>query len=251
MIVILTLISQLALADSLYAHGYFEEARTEYLRAFFFYPELRQRADARLHYALSLLEKDSAEGMTELYVLVDEFPELPDSMLVEIARQFIRGGRYYLAIDLLGKTGEKKLLGLAYLLDGQLSNAQATFVADGEGEIADQIEQYVESPEKSERTATLLSLFLPGAGEIYSGNPSLGFRDFLFNFGSGYLLYNAFKQQKYVDATLVFLFLTNRFYLGSIYNAQKSANEYNEEKRRKWLAHLAATQFADTMTKTR
>lgn len=249
MLIILMLCSQLTLADSLYARGYYEEARLEYLRVFVFYPQLRQNVEARLHYAVSILKKDGSKGISELDKLVNEFPQLPINMRREVAEQYINTRRYYLAISLLRDTEERDLLGLAYLLDGQFSNARATFLEEGNIEIADLIDAYLQSPEKTERTAVLLSLFLPGAGEVYAGNSVLGLRDFLMNLGSGYLFYNALRQQKYVDATLVFLFLVNRFYLGSIHNAQKSAIEHNEKRRREWLERVVDTHFADIYTK--
>jgi len=251
MIILIALISQLQLADSLYAHGYFEEARVEYLRVFFYYPEFNKNAEVRLRYAISLLNHNQSEGIAELHTLINEFPVLPRSVRVEIAKRFIQSGRFYLAINMLEDTDERKLLGLAYLLDGQFSNALATFIENGDHEIASIIEKHMQHPEKSENTAALLSLFMPGSGEVYADNPGLGARDFLLNLGSGYLIYNALKQHKYVDAMLVFVFLLNRFYLGSIHNAQKSALEYNEEKRREWLAHVIDTYFTDLYTQTR
>jgi hypothetical protein len=109
------------------------------------------------------------------------------------------------------------------------------FQEEGNTEIVTLIDDYLQDPGKSEKTAVILSLFLPGAGEAYAGNFLNGLRSFLMNLGSGYLVYNALSQQKYVDATLVFVFLLNRFYLGSIYNAQISVIEHNKEKRREWL----------------
>lgn len=251
MIILFALISQLSLADSLYAHGYFEEARVEYLRIFFFYPELRQNAEVRLRYAISVLNNDQSEGIAELHTLINEFQELPGSIRVEIAKQFIKTQRYYLAIDLLSATEEKKLLGLTYLLDGQFSHALVNFIESGNHEIASLIERQLQHPKKSERTAVLLSLFMPGAGDIYADNPGLGFRDFFLNLGSGYMFYNALRQHKYVDATLVFVFLLNRFYLGSLHNALESAIRYNEERRREWLEHVIDTHFPDLNRQTR
>ena len=251
MIVFLVLIAQTQLADSLYAHGYFEEARIEYKRAFFFYPALKQDAAARSRYAISVLKTDPSQGTSQLYSLVEEFPDLPDSIKVEVAKQLISTERYYLAINLLEGTEERKLLGLCYLLDGQFFNARATFIESGSYDIATQIDDYLARPKKSERTAALFSLILPGTGQIYSGNIWQGIRDFLFNVGSGYLFYNALKQQKYVDAVLIFIFLINRFYLGSVGNAQRSAAEYNEKNHEEWLETLIDTRFPDRNTKNR
>ncbi len=238
MLIAIMLFSQLALADSLYARGYYEEARVEYSRVFFFHPQMTHDPAARLRYAISILKQNEPQGIGELNRLVNEFPELPVDLRNEIAMQYLNAGRPYLTIDLLHGTGEKYLLATAYLHDGQYIKAHETFLENGNLEIARLIEEYLQEPGKSERTAALLSLFLPGTGEMYAGNFGLGIRDFILNAGTGCLLYNAIRQQKYVDAILVFVFLANRFYLGSIYNAQRSALEYNEEKRLEFLKYL-------------
>jgi len=247
MLTALVLFSQLTLADSLYARGYYEAARVEYARVFFFYPQIAQDPGSRLRYAITVLKQDEPKGISELNRLVSEFPALSMDLRREIATQYLSAGRPYLAIDLLRGTEEKYLLGMAYLFDDQYVNAHEAFLANGNLEIARLIEDYLQKPGKSEKTAALLSVFLPGAGETYAGNFQLAARDFLLNLGSGYLLYNAVKQQKYVDATLVFVFLINRFYLGSIYNAQRSALEHNEKQRRAFLDHLQEKFFGNLM----
>lgn len=235
MFLLLTLFSQFSLADSLYAHGCYDAARIEYLRCFFFYPELKQELNPRLNYAISLFATDKIRGIEELYGVVNDFPEIPDSVRAEIAMKYVEAGRYYLAINLLEDEEENDLLGILYLRDNQFINARNVFLRNGKYEMATKIEDYLQQPIKSEKTALLLSLFLPGSGQIYAGNIRQGIMDFLVNLGSGYLFYNALKQQKYVDASLIFFFLLNRFYLGSLSNAQKSAIEHNEKMRTEWL----------------
>ncbi len=137
------------------------------------------------------------------------------------------------------------MLGFTYLLDDKLFSARDLFITTGDYEISNEINAYISQPQKSMRTATLLSLVCPGAGDVYAGNIKLGIMDFLLNFGSGYLMYNAIKQKKYVDAILVFNFLFQRFYLGSIHNAQKSVEQRNREHRQKWLKHMQNKHFQD------
>jgi len=246
MIVLFALCAQLSLADSLYAHGYLEAARVEYLRGFFFYPELKMEIEPRLNYAISLLAVNEPEGITELNGIVNDFPELQTNIINKIAAQYIRVGRYYLAINLLSNAEDKKTLGLAYLLDDQLLQARNTFLQNEDYAIAADIDEFMRGHGKSEKTALLLSLFLPGSGQVYASDFRQGLMDFLINMGSGYLLYNALKQQKYVDASLVFFFLINRFYLGSLYNAQKSAQEYNMKQRQKWQQTIIDSYFGNS-----
>lgn len=246
MLIVIALFCQLTLADSLYAHGYYETARIEYLRTFFFHPELGQELGPRLRYAISLFNTDDAKGIEELTNIVDEYPDMTDSIRIEIAQQYIQTNRYYLAIRLLNDTREKKLLGLAYLLDDQILNARNTFTETGDYEIAAQIDEFIKGPKKSGKTAILLSLILPGAGQVYAGDYRRGFMDFSMNLGSAYLLYNAIRQHKYVDASLVFFFLLNRFYLGSLHNAKQSALECNERQHQEWLKTMLNNYFRNT-----
>jgi hypothetical protein len=243
MVILVALMCQLTLADSLYVHGYYEEARIEYMRAFFLHPELKQEIGPRLRYAISLTQLDEVEGVEELNSIVSDFTDLSVDVKAEIARQYIHLVRNYLAINLLHDTEEKELLGLAYLLDDQMVNARNTFLESGDHELAGEIDDYIQSPRKSEKTAVLLSLLLPGAGQTYAGNPGQGFRDFTLNLGSAYLLYNAIRQHKYVDACLVFFFLLNRFYLGSLHNAQQAAISHNEKLRQEWLDAILKNYF--------
>jgi len=246
MLVLFAFCAQLTLADSLHAHGYLEAARVEYLRGFFFYPELKLEIEPRLNYAISLLAVSEPEGIAELNGIVNDFPTLPADIIEKIAAQYIRVGRYYLAINLLSNTEGKKTLGLAYLLDGQLLQARNTFLQNENYAIAADIDEFMRDHGKSEKTALLLSLFLPGSGQVYASDVRRGLMDFLINMGSGYLFYNALKQQKYVDASLVFFFLINRFYLGSLHNAQKSAQEYNMKQRQKWQQTIIDSYFGNS-----
>lgn len=246
MFLLLALFSQLSLADSLYADTYYDAARVEYLRCFFFYPGLKQKLYPRLNYAISLFASDEMSGIEELYGVVNDFPEMPDSVRAEIAMKYMEAGRHYLAINLLENEGQSDLLGIAYLRDNQFINARNVFHRNGDYDMAAKIEDYLQQPTKSEKTALLLSLILPGSGQIYAGNIRQGAMDFLVNFGSGYLFYNAIRQQKYVDASLIFFFLINRFYLGSLNNAQKSALEHNEKQRTEWL-HAFLEAYSDSL----
>ncbi len=251
MAILLALCAQLPLADSLFAHGYLEAARVEYLRGFFSHPELKRTIELRLNYAITVLSADESEGIAELTYIVDSFPELPPVIVNRIAVEYIRAGRYYLAINLLNTGSDRKTLGLALLLDDQLIEARNTFIRNEDYAIAAAIDTFMHFPPKSEKTALLLSLFLPGAGQVYASDVRQGLADFLINIGSAYLLFNAFKQQKYIDASLVFFFLINRFYLGSLHNAQKAANEYNESRRREWLNHFLNSHFDGLNLKVR
>ena len=234
---------QFFLADSLYAHGYFEPAYIEYQRLFFFYPTLKNNQNQRLHSAHALFVYDTLRGVRELHNIINDFPDLEPGINITMAKYLINSGYYYEATELLSKSNDKELLGLAYLLDDRFTNARNLFIENGAYELANEINKYMKRPKKNPEVATLLSFICPGTGEIYAGNTKIGILDFILNFGSGYLLYNALRQKKYVDAGLVFGLLLNRFYMGSIYNARKSALEKNEHDRSIWLKNIKNRYF--------
>jgi hypothetical protein len=241
--IVLLLFSQFSLADSLYTRGYYDLAHIEYKRIFFFYPELKNTPDARFNCAMSLLNSGDSRGIKELQSMKNDFPERTQEINKSLAHYYIKSGDYYQASKLLTHTEEKELLGFVYLLNGQYNDAHALFLENSNQSLAQEIAMYMQKPKKSRETATFLSFICPGAGEIYAGNIKLGVMDFLLNLGSGYLVYNAMRQKKYIDATLAFTFLFQRFYFGSIYNAQKSVIEKNELERQKWLEHIQNTYY--------
>lgn len=252
MLIPILFFSQFSLADSLFAKNHYDLAQVEYKREFFFYPELKTNQEKRLNFGISLIKSDDLKGLREFNNIINDFPDLEPEVKIKMAKCYLNLGDYYQACDLLNQTdltemqaGEKKLLGFTYLLNDKLSSARDLFITTNDYEIANEINAYINQPKKSMRTAALLSLICPGAGEVYGGNIKLGIMDFLLNFSSGYFLYNAIKQKKYVDAALVFNFLFQRFYLGSIHNAQKSVEQKNREHRQKWLKHMQNKHFQD------
>jgi len=250
MLIPLLLFSQFSLADSLYAHKHFDIAYIEYERAFFFYPELESNPQKRVKYAISLFHSNQYKGIREFHNIFNDLLDLDPKFKAEMAMCYLDSGYYYEASELLVYTNEKKLLGFTYLLDNRPYSAREVFVSIEDKVIVDQINSYLCKPKKSLKTAALLSLVCPGAGEIYAGNARLGIQDFLLNLGSGYLIYNAVRQKKYIDAVLVFSLLFNRFYLGSIQNAQISAAKTNEKLRQTWLNQMENKYFENLDQKT-
>jgi hypothetical protein len=244
-VVIIFFLTQFSLADSLYTHGYYNLSRIEYKREFFFYPELKKDQYKRLKFAVSLLHHDKYEGLQEFDNMNNDYPDLKSDIKSEMARYCINLGNYYRAEELLNQIDEKNLLGYTYLLDNKYNHARNLFIASGDYELAKKIDEFINRPKKSLMTATLLSFVCPGSGEIYAGNINSGIRGFLLNLASGYLLYHTIKQKKYIDAVLVFNLLFNRFYIGSIYNAQKSVIETNGKQKGEWLEDIKNNYFQD------
>ncbi len=245
MLIPFLLFAQFSLADSLYAHHYYDLAYIEYERVFFFYPALRDSPQKRVQYATSLFHSDQYRGIKEFHNILQKKPDPVPELKIDIARCYLDSGYLHEASELFIQTNEKRLLGYAFLVDNRLYSARDVFDSSGDSVIVDKINTYLEMPKKSPRTAAFLSLLCPGTGEIYGGNAKLGIQDFLLNLGSGYLIYHAMKQKKYIDAVLIFSLLFNRFYIGSINNAQESAHKTNEKSRKIWLEQLKKQHFND------
>jgi hypothetical protein len=243
--IILLILSQFSLADSLYANKYYNLSQIEFQREFFFHPELRKNQEKRLKYGISLIKSDTFGGIEEFNNLNNDFPDLDPKLKTTIAKCYINLGYYYQASKILSQTEEENLLGYTHLLNNRLVKSRDLFFSTGKYKLGEEINEYINQPKKSVRTAALLSFVCPGAGEIYAGDIKRGVADFLLTFGSGYLIYNSMKQKKYVDAFLIFNFLFQRFYLGSVFNAQRIAQATNEKNRQAWLKRVHSEYFQD------
>ncbi len=244
--VVFFILSQLFLADSLYAHKCYDVATVEYRREFFFYPQMRGDLKKRLPYAISLVKSGNGSGLEELENVIRDFPELDNDARVSIARCYIKQGCYYTAADLLTPTGEYKLLGYTMLLDERYAEARDLFTGHGDTALTDEVKRYISSPKKSVMKATLLSFVVPGLGQVYAGNVKRGIMDFALTAGAACLMYDAFHDKRYVDASLIFSFLFNRFYIGSISNAQRLVMTHNEQTRSAWLAKISNKYFPES-----
>lgn len=244
--ILFLLFSQFSLADSLYANGYYDPAVIEYKREFFFITDLYKDPPRRLRYAISCLKTNRPKGLEEFEKIIKDFPDLAPASKILMAKYYLDIGNYSSAVNLLTQTPERRLLGFAHLLDGQFAEACTLFVINREYELAGEVAKYIHKPKKFLMTATLLSLICPGAGEIYAGNIKFGFIDFFLNLGTGFLFYDAIKDKRYVDATLISSFLFYRFYFGSLANAQRLAQQRNEKDQEQWLNYIKRTYFEDS-----
>jgi len=75
--------------------------------------------------------------------------------------------------------------------------------------------------------AKIMSAFLPGSGQFYTGNYLSGFLSLGWCALWGYVSVNAFVEQRVFDGLAVANFLWFRFYRGNLENAEKFAVEKN------------------------
>jgi TM2 domain-containing membrane protein YozV len=73
----------------------------------------------------------------------------------------------------------------------------------------------------------VLSIFLPGAGQFYTGEYASGLISLGWNMLWGYLTVSAFIDDRIFDGFMIGSLLWWRFYTGNLYNAEKFALEKN------------------------
>jgi len=86
--------------------------------------------------------------------------------------------------------------------------------------------------------AKLLSVFLPGSGQFYTGNYMSGIMSVGWNFLWGYISVNSLIENRVFDGLMTANFLLLRFYLGNVQNAEKFAENRNLEITNKALNYL-------------
>ncbi len=239
---IFLIFNQFFLAESLFFNDQYDLALIEYKRLFFFDSSLQKDLNVRLHYAITLLYKDFFSGYEAVQNLLNEFPDIDSESRILLAKKLIATENYSLTIDVLKPISEnnflkKKLIGYSYLFNHQYYNALREFQGIDENLVIE-IERYIKSPKKSITRAMLLSVVLPGMGAIYGGDVRSGIRDFVLTFLSGFLIYNSIKNKEYMDAGIVFSFVFNRFYFGSISNAGRIAHKKNEKSKKEWIDYI-------------
>jgi hypothetical protein len=228
-----------SLADSLFNSGFYELARIEYKREFYFRPEFMDRRDKRLNYALSLCYSDQDISYFELQHFHNDFEPLNIQEKKALANSYMYIGDHYTAKELLKSSDEYRLLAYTYILDHEWQKARELLCQKKEFLLTDVIDRYLGQKPRRAGTAMFFSAFCPGAGEIYAGDINTGVKAFLVNAGSGLLLYNAIARKKYIDAALIFNFLFQRFYFGSIFNAKRLVLEYNDRLENEYINEFA------------
>jgi len=84
-----------------------------------------------------------------------------------------------------------------------------------------------EEPRKSPEGAVWLSTALPGAGQLYAGDPWDALNALVVNAGLITLICAAVKQEWYLEGALLFLYPLRRYYLGNRNNARIAAEGRN------------------------
>ena len=259
----------LNLGDCLFALGDYDAAITEYKRFLFFDADHPQAGDVQFKIGLAYRAQEwwveAVEAMVAAVQLTTE-TELQAERRVELAVTLIASGTYDLAlvelikVDMQSQSARLRqrarfLRGIAYLYQFKWEQAQSVFqayfdetpnAAEAATEIDALFSDAVNLSQKSEKTARLLSTFLPGLGQTYAGDWKNGVNALLLNGVLGYVTLDAAIERDYDDAILSFFFLFHRYYSGNRYRAAEAAQTFNDRENRRHVEKILqalATQF--------
>ncbi|RMD49155.1 MAG: hypothetical protein D6830_05465 [Ignavibacteria bacterium] len=230
------------IADSVYASGNYFDAITEYKRVQFFdtsgkysfktnlqiancYKKGMKLSHAKKYFAEAL---QFANGKDEIFKVEIE---LVKSKILErnfnsAKEQIRRMEKKYFSVE--KKNELKYWMGWNFMFAGEWKAAADIFNEIGEEQLA-QICKETNEKEYDVQTAKLLSYFIPGAGQFYTGEYLSGLMSLAWNAVWGYVTINAFTAERIFDGIVVGNLLWFRFYRGNFQNAEKFAVEKNIE----------------------
>ena len=260
----------LDLGDHLFALRDYDAAITEYKRFLFFDANHPQAGEVQFKIGLAYRAQEwwaeAVEAMIAAIQLTTE-TEFQAERRVELAVTLIASGAYDLAlvelikVDMQSQSARLRqrarfLRGVTYLYQFKWERARLVFqvyfdqspnTASVAAEIDTLFSEAINLPQKSEKTARLLSTFLPGLGQTYAGDWKNGVNALLLNGVFGYVTLDAAIERDYDDALLSFFFLFHRYYSGNRYRAAEAAQTFNDRENRRHvekILQVLATQFA-------
>ncbi len=128
--------------------------------------------------------------------------------------------------------------GWAYIFADNWEQASETFGKISNEQPLKILCDKVISERYSVTVANILSVVIPGAGQIYTGNILSGMLSFGWNLLWGYITVNSIVENRVLDGIFVGDLLWLRFYFGNLQNAKKFAIERNIEISNKALSYL-------------
>jgi tetratricopeptide (TPR) repeat protein len=235
-------------ADLLFERGLYADAATEYQRNLFL--GSKNPAIDQLKLGLSLGAAHEVDRAADaLRTAAERYPEQTDAAGRALAGLFtdradIDRARLEL-MDLLiftrNSVRRARLnadLGWLELQQDNYAGARKDYLKAGMTRTAAALDHIDRLPHRSPTTAMVLSSFVPGTGEIYSGRVGSGLLSLLVTGASAAGVYYATRSDDWVTAAVVFSVLFLRFYNGSRQNAADYAEQFNRTHRRDYVAGL-------------
>ena len=243
---------QFIYAQSLYTEGKYFDAVTECKRLIFF------DVNNQLAYKSYML-------MGESYKMGDKFSEaiicFTNATLkakseneifnakIEIVKANILRRTTDRALQLLGELQKDKTYsndiskinywrGWTFIFSGDWEKASKAFSTIDTCNKLQELCSQVDKDMYSEGFSNLISHFIPGAGQIYTGNYLSGVLSLGWNILWGYITINSFAANRIFDGLVQLNLLWLRFYNGNIQNAKKFAAEKNRKIENNALNYL-------------
>lgn len=243
------------LADSLFAHGKYYEAATEYERFLFRYPLSTDFTDftdssdtdsesvrqARLKLAQAYARSGelgrAEERLTDLPPAVDGWDARFDLALGYVKQGEFGNARAELQTlrsasrDSGHSRKSSRELGWLAVGQGDFGRAAQDFAEAGDTTLTQECRRFTNLPARSPVLAMLASTVVPGSGEVYAGAVGLGLASFAVNAAVIAGVVYCVDRKLYLDAALLATVLFGRFYSGSRSNAYDLARDFNERQR--------------------
>ncbi len=261
----------LSLGAHFFALGNYDAAITEYKRFLFFHPDDARAGEAYRNIGLAYREQqlwEEAAAAMRLAVQRATNKTAKTERQLELAVTLIASKNYDIGLLELIKITMRNpteshyrralfLQGIAYLYQLRWEKAraalkhyarlQATATDSDAAELDARFDAAINAPRKSMKLAKLLSVILPGAGQVYTGNWADGLNAFVLNGALGFATVDAALDAHYVDAALWATALFLRYYQGNYYRAEKAAAAFNAQASRRaaeeilsYLTHVFA-----------
>ena len=259
----------LGFAQSLFREGDYLNAAHEYQRYLFLYPDSNQADFVQLHIAAAYQNAGRLDAAIKAYQsLIQNYPQSP---FIERARsniaqcQLLSGNQAtsitslrqflsdYPASELAPRA--QFIVATIYMEKKNWTAAaqewkqvQAKYPHTAFAEMSDQLirtVQHVESlPHRSPVTAGLLSTFLPGLGQVYSGRYSAGMYSLLIvgATAAGAVYYT--DQERY-EVAIPLGIIGVFFYLSNVYDSLQAAKVFNQKHENRFRDQLR-TQIAES-----
>jgi len=237
----------LRFADQLFSTGAYLQAATEYLRLRFSTaaPPLRNYAGLMAaesylkagefdwagytfqEFAAPEIEEFTRYGIIRTRFAQGRFAEVRPATESLHHAPFVNNGRILASWSLFK---ELRFAEGAHLLGNQSQDSLLNKLSQMDGSTI---------PRRSRVVASLLSLFIPGAGQFYSGRAGDGAYAFATIAGTGFATYwfatHPDKDRDHVKL-IICASLTTLFHAGNVFGASNAARDYNGYQERRYLA---------------
>ena len=238
----------LSLGNHLLSLGNDDAAITEYKRFLFFHPDDARAGEAYYHIGLAYRKQamwTAAVTAMRTAIQITTDKETKTERQLALAVTLIANKNYDMGLLELIKVTMRNpskpqyrramfLQGVAYLYQFRWEEARAALKNYTDDAALDtHFEAALKAPRKSAKLAKILSIILPGAGQVYTGNWQDGLNAFVLNGALGFATVDAALDGYYMDATLWATALFLRYYQGNYYRAGKAAEAFNARQSRR------------------